>query len=54
MKRVVFIIPSFTGGGAERVIITFLKYINRNQIEPILIVQNELDRVTMLSKNLSK
>ena len=41
MKRVVFIIPSFTGGGAERVIITFLKYINRNQIEPILIVQND-------------
>lgn len=33
-----FIIPALTGGGAERVITSILKYINREKFEPILVL----------------
>ena len=41
MVRIVFVIPSFSGGGAERVMLTLIKHIDRKHVEPILIVMND-------------
>ena len=38
VKRVLFVIPSLAGGGAERVILHILKYIDRSRFEPHLAV----------------
>lgn len=38
MARVAFVLPSFAGGGAERVILTLLGVIDRTRIQPFLIV----------------
>lgn len=38
--RIVFVLPSFAGGGAERVTLTFLRHINRTRLQPVLIVLN--------------
>jgi len=35
-KRVVFLVPSLTGGGAERVIVTLLRHLDRQRFEPHL------------------
>jgi glycosyltransferase involved in cell wall biosynthesis len=35
-KRVLFLMPSLTGGGAERVIVTLLQYLDRSRFEPHL------------------
>tara|TARA_Y100001970_G_scaffold294127_1_gene447163 strand:- start:3256 stop:4335 length:1080 start_codon:yes stop_codon:yes gene_type:complete len=40
-KKIIFILPSFSGGGAEQVIITLINHINREEFDPILIVINE-------------
>lgn len=39
-KTIFFIIPSLAGGGAERILVLLLKYINRNRFKPVLIVFN--------------
>lgn len=36
--KVMFIIPALTGGGAERVITSILKYINREKFIPVLVL----------------
>lgn len=36
--RVAFVLPSFAGGGAERVVLTLLGVLDRTRIEPLLIV----------------
>lgn len=36
--RAAFILPSFAGGGAERVTLTFLRHLNRDRITPHLVV----------------
>ncbi len=36
--RVAFVLPSFAGGGAERVILTLLGVIDRSRVQPILIL----------------
>ncbi|TXK86495.1 glycosyltransferase, partial [Parageobacillus sp. SY1] len=33
MKKVLFILPSLRGGGAERVMVTLLKYLDRNKFD---------------------
>ena len=38
MIRVAFVLPSFAGGGAERVILTFLRELDRGRFEPAAIV----------------
>lgn len=38
VKRVLFVIPSLAGGGAEKVILHILKYIDRNKFKPHLIL----------------
>ena len=38
MRRVVFVLPSFAGGGAERVILTLLGVLDRTRVAPLLIV----------------
>ena len=37
-RRVLFVIPSLHGGGAERVIVTLLRHLDRNEFEPTLAV----------------
>jgi glycosyltransferase involved in cell wall biosynthesis len=37
-QRVLFIIPTLTGGGAERVVVTLLQHLDRARIEPALAV----------------
>lgn len=37
-KKILFVIPSLAGGGAERVLIYLLQYINRNSFCPILVI----------------
>lgn len=37
-KRVVLLIPNLAGGGAERVVVNLLRHMNRQLIEPILMV----------------
>jgi glycosyltransferase involved in cell wall biosynthesis len=37
-RRVLFMIPTLTGGGAERVIVTILRHLDRNRFLPILAV----------------
>ncbi len=37
-KKIVFILPSLNGGGAERVVLTLLSHINREKFDPILIL----------------
>ena len=36
--RVTFVLPSFAGGGAERVVLTLLRYLNRTRFAPSLVV----------------
>jgi len=40
IPRIVFVLPSFAGGGAERVIINYLRHLDRSRLQPILIVLN--------------
>lgn len=44
-KRVLFLIPTLQGGGAERVFVTILKHINRLKFEPILAVVSLHDSI---------
>ncbi len=37
-KRILFFLPFMNGGGAERVILTLLKHLNRKKYEPILVM----------------
>lgn len=39
-KKIFFVIPSLAGGGAERILVLLLKYINRNRFKPVLVVFN--------------
>jgi glycosyltransferase involved in cell wall biosynthesis len=40
VKRVLVMIPNLAGGGAEKVIVTLLGHLNRERVEPILLVTN--------------
>ncbi|MCB0480489.1 MAG: glycosyltransferase [Flavobacteriales bacterium] len=40
-RRIMFLMPSLDTGGAERVMITLLKYLDREKFQPILVVLNE-------------
>ena len=40
-KKVLFIIPSLAGGGAEQILIHLLRNLNRNSFHPILVVFNK-------------
>jgi len=40
-KRIVFFIESFSGGGAERVLYTILRYINRERFDVTILVMND-------------
>ena len=44
-KRVLFLIPTLTGGGAERVIVTLLKHLDRSRFELALAVVDTRDAV---------
>lgn len=37
MKKIIFVIPSFAGGGAERILVNILKYLNRQKFLPKVI-----------------
>ena len=37
-KRILFFLPLLNGGGAERVVLTLLKHLDRNRFEPILVL----------------
>jgi glycosyltransferase involved in cell wall biosynthesis len=37
-NKILFVIPSLAGGGAERVLVLLLKYINRRRFKPVLVV----------------
>lgn len=41
-KRVLFFIESFAGGGAERVVYTILKYIDRRRFDVTILVMNDV------------
>jgi len=41
VKKVVFFIESFSGGGAERVLYTILRYINRERFDVTILVMND-------------
>src|SRR5215831_17623412 len=45
--RVLFLIPTLTGGGAERVIVTILRHLDRGRFLPILAVVNTRDAAFM-------
>ena len=38
--RITFVLPSFAGGGAERVVLTLLRYLDRSRFAPFLLVLN--------------
>ena len=38
--RVTFVLPSFAGGGAERVVLTLLRYLDRTRFTPSILVLN--------------
>ena len=38
MQQIVFVLPSFAGGGAERVVIGLANGLNRDRYEPVMIV----------------
>jgi len=42
LLKVIIILPSFAGGGAERVVLSLLDNIDRNKFKVILIVQNKI------------
>ena len=46
--RVAFVLPSFAGGGAERVMLTFLRALDRARFEPALIVLDAAGPLTAL------
>jgi glycosyltransferase involved in cell wall biosynthesis len=46
--RILFIIPFMNGGGAERVILTLLKYLDREKFEPILVMMKKQGRYLSL------
>ena len=48
-KRVLFLVPTLSGGGAERVTVTLLEHLNRSRFEPHLAL---VDRVGPLLKDL--
>lgn len=39
-KKILFVIPSLAGGGAERVLVLLLKHLNRSRFKPLLVVFN--------------
>ena len=39
-KNILFVIPSFSGGGTERVLVNILKYIRRERFKPAVVVFN--------------
>jgi glycosyltransferase involved in cell wall biosynthesis len=41
MTKLLFIIPSLSGGGAERVLVTLLQNLDRSRFEPVLLVFDE-------------
>ena len=43
-KRILFLLPSLNGGGAERVVLTLLQHLDRNRFEPILVLMEEKGR----------
>lgn len=40
-RKILFIMPTLSTGGAERVMVTVIKYINRDKYEPTLLVLNQ-------------
>lgn len=40
-KSILFLMPSLSAGGAERVIITIIKYLNKTKYKPVLVILNE-------------
>ena len=45
MKKVFFIIPTLTQGGAERVIITLLKFLDKTKFKATIMVIDMTDEV---------
>jgi glycosyltransferase involved in cell wall biosynthesis len=43
-KRILFLLPSLNGGGAERVVLTLLQHLDRERFEPILVLMEEKGR----------
>lgn len=41
-KTILFVIPSLAGGGAERILVYILEYLNRSRFRPVLAVFNEI------------
>jgi len=39
-REILFVIPSLAGGGAERILILLLKYLDRSRFKPVLVVFN--------------
>ncbi len=53
MQRILFVLPSFAGGGAERVIIGFANGLNRERYEPVMVVlENKGPLVGDLDENI--
>ena len=40
-NEIMFIMPSLSTGGAERVIVTLIKYLDRSRFKPVLVILNE-------------
>ena len=40
-KKVAFLLPTFNGGGAQKVVLTWLEYLDQTRFEPVLIVRKK-------------
>ena len=43
-QRVAFVLPSFAGGGAERVVLNLLQLVDRTRFDPTLVVSMDAAR----------
>ncbi len=44
-KKILFLLPSLYGGGSERVLLTIIKYLDRDKFEPILVLLDSIDDI---------
>ena len=53
-KKILFVIPSFVGGGAEKVFLNILKYLDREKFIPYLVIFScKGEYLTMVPQDIS-
>jgi len=53
-KKIMFVMPSLTGGGAERVMLTLINHIDKSKFIPIFVLTNKEGRFLKVLKTLPK